>query len=522
MPCPIEFSNPDSFFKKSLQRVDDYCSWGERKVKIYSDDKIANTENYGVIQKRSTNIFLTILKIISFATIIIPLIMYGLQFALHRNFKCTIINNDTPNLNDTQKQILYKFSPNKEVWETTFEYRPEALVNFPKEVQFLKRSGLLFMSKAYESSNYTTLKDGIQFDDTDNCPRILSYGKYVRVDTLGLRYDEKTSQILDKDNVEWAFYPPQGLVKSSWRFDKNQETYKLSHEEMVTLRATAGKYNPAIPVNEQSEFIQIFTSADIEKEKPSGLTKNLGNLSFSHTGVRLIKADGSVFSLAIENKYFETTLTQGFPFNYLTSVPADVSKRDYQEIRPFGERYVTTIPIAQGKASVDQVLDELAQISASGDIRFNFPKMNCVAFADLVLKRFEVEGLPNCEMHLGKLFSTAMPWFKDEDYNAPYTRNDFQIFMENLTSRVLGMDKVHKDIDNTKNVDTLPEYWKKMWSVGRQSPGTLTDPERAEFMWSGSLSRWQKAQPSTVTFTYDKKHPRFFIVEDHKQVVDAA
>lgn len=526
---PITFTNCNSLFKKTLQYVDDYCGcWNSKKVVVIND------KNEAIRESNSSNVFIKLAIIVSYATLIIPAIMYGLQYLLHNHYQAKALSFDSRDLNVEQKASLYPFNPMKKLW-AQFRFPDEALRDHPADALFLKNSGLLFISKAHPNLPF-------KFDE-ENRPMIPCNGTYSRVDKLieehgftaknnGISYE-----IRDKDNKEWNFVADHGLVQTDWTFKREYPSYRLSPEELQQLKK-CGKLQDNNPA--KSCFVQVFTTPR-PLAPDCKLAENLNDQTPSHVGVRLVLADGSVYSTGYETNC-SAEENYGSFLTRFTTVPAKPSVRDYEEFARYSTRLVTTVPVTP--EAMEGILNDLTAISEAplGKARFNHLKMNCLTFASLVLKKAGVnedfddyftsilyKALPDVEAIplVGKPFArvrgesrrvvSKMPSCVQEglqnisDFFTYIPRKIITVIL-NIVMLILGMGRKSKYLPKELG-DGLPQDFDKLSKIERGiSWNQLFDDEANKVTWPARFIAWQKKQASTQKFTSKEGNPLFNIV----------
>lgn len=514
----IEFKNCDTFYKQSLELVSDYFHlWEGRKLLVL------NERNEAIWVKRSPHLLSTIFKIVSYATIIIPLIVFTAQAIFKAAFKPEIKKFGQKDLSPEVKQALYENNSNKKVWEL-FGYKPEALLHYPKEVQFLKESSILFSIKTLESSNHPMHQRGIEYD-TDDHPKIFSEGEFVRVDTLierhQLKVDPKTKGLIDGEGNEWAFLYGHGLIRANWKFDKSLPSYELNEAELQKLQALYhGEY-----------FIQLVTR-ELQPPSTHPLLNNFYMQVPAHASLRVIGKDGRVYSTSLQTERLREVSQSVIP-QILTTIPAYIANVDYEEVRPFHKQYTTTFPITQ--KIFDEVIAELHDLSQSDMARFHFRRMNCGRFAQMIINRCGIEvsaltslkeiiwrALPDLHRipHVGSLLDKVRKLFANfvdaipEPVCLPfnYLAEKIYLLFHTCLTLALGTNQKYKKLVEGYG-EHLPDYLRPLFDFdGSVCLDNMFDLTQFEVYYTPLLTDWQKRHPNTVVYDYDKKHPRFCIV----------
>ena len=499
---PICFNECNTFYKKILQFVDNYCSWSHKKILVI------NEKNEGVVLKRPIHFVQKIAKILTYPFLITFLLW--LQWALHRDFKATILDFNSTDLTPEQKQAMLPFNPMRKLWNE-FGYKEEALRDHPSDALFLKNSHLMFIIKAHPEAPLLY--------DEENQPKILCQGRYQRIGDLRETYQFKLHHnglgvdITDKEGKEWNFVANHGLVQTDWRFKKEYPSFKLSENQLFQLQQIAKKQD-GDPT--KIAFLQIYSSIrPFFSDKK--LTRNLREQTPTHVGIRLIRQDGTGYSIGYESRLMGRINFKFFPIRFLTTIPAKPSIRDYDEFYSYDTRLVTTIPMDPDK--LDSMLDEIESISKESDCRFNHIKMNCVAFAGIAL---EQAGVSHCfEEYLSNILYKALPdALRPIKINIPIrikqvlnlVPTKLSTFFLNLLLVLIGMNMKSKEIPD-RNANHAPRGWTKLSQFNKGFHwSSLFKKDATRLYWPPLVTAWQREQPSTQIFRYKKGNPEFNII----------
>lgn len=245
------------------------------------------------------------------------------------------------------------------------------LVEHADFADFLRKSGLLYAIRGYQrtleksnSDERLPIQQGILLDD-DRHPQMLVDGNWMKWSELKelVTYDPVRKAIVSKNDPqkEWNYYYPNGLIPQS-RFHSVVPTYKLSEAELESLRERAESNE------EKTHFIQVFTS------------DNSMISTLSHTALRLIDNEGSLYSLG-----FETTPEIDPPSSVLLARTKEgaVASRDYDEFRPFAKRRVTTVALTE--AQYEAAMDRVTAYSKK-KLKFTHTHQNCTTFVADIMK----------------------------------------------------------------------------------------------------------------------------------------
>jgi hypothetical protein len=213
----------------------------------------------------------------------------------------------------------------------------------------------------------------------------------------------------DKIRQRWNYFSPDGLVPvDRYRHKELYPVEKLSGQDMADLLAHAHTFapdgQPAVPDPAKTCVIQIFTN-------PRNLTSHddnffLSRLSASqpvHAGIRIIKADGSVYSTGLSGLPEEQALREGAG-NLLVTVNSAPAILDFEEFRPHEGRIVTSIAVTP--EVFKETMDTLNKYRED-TVRFNLARQNCVLLATEVLKKAGVATAN--QITVGELMSGLIP-----------------------------------------------------------------------------------------------------------------
>ncbi len=106
---PIHFKNPTTVKQHIQEAVDDYFYLSGKSVQVIKSNKTAIIEEPEKIT--ATQVGIAAIKILSYITLIIPLIMLAAKAALRPSLKGYIITNATENKTQIPEQILRTVTP---------------------------------------------------------------------------------------------------------------------------------------------------------------------------------------------------------------------------------------------------------------------------------------------------------------------------------------------------------------------------------------------------------------------------
>lgn len=408
----------------------------------------------------------------------------------------------------------------------------------PDCAKFLKESGLLFAIRGYQHSierrgemlrGEENMKTGIKLD-RDGHPLLLKEGEWTRWELIKkeLRFDKENKEIVSTGDasIEWNYFYPYGLVPGS-RYNEIKQIYRLSGKEMESLKQHAASYfeiNPDTdPGVEKNCFIQVYTTA------------RKSNLLDMHAAVRLIDQEGRVYSMGYEMPMeHQNRIISGSARTFLATGVVTISTLDYDEFRPFDDRYVTTVPISAEKAK--KVLEQMKEYTHL-PLRFNFIRQNCARFALEALRLAGVENIdPKIDISgifarlilpanlfnmlqkgIEKISAFAFVAFGIMHTYAPnmadavataytviaFVPRKIGTVARNILICILGGRRaatplppnVEDDRDNKQQLKAFSRvmvHWKDLWS---EDLGTVYYPPK--------ITEWQQKQHSTIKHAYE-------------------
>ena len=180
------------------------------------------------------------------------------------------------------------------------------------------------------------IQKGIQLDEARH-PLILVQGNWMRWEDLNkiVRYDEKKKEIVSRDDPEkeWNYFAPNGLTQQK-RYNQIYPVYQLSKAERALIEAEGEKFGAIDLPKDKSQlrYMQVFTSHNSPFAK------------LSHVAFRLIDENGKVYSSGFE------TPSSEIPFDkqkFVGTYHISIASLDYDELKPYFSRRVTTIPLTE-------------------------------------------------------------------------------------------------------------------------------------------------------------------------------
>ncbi len=182
----------------------------------------------------------------------------------------------------------------------------------------------------------------------------------------------------------WNYLSPDGLVPvdrfyhhenvermTSQDQEVNSELQvveKLNAEEMATLLAASSPDRTSL----ENCVLQIVTHP--RKAMNSEVAKHLNKEMPVHCGIRLVTADGQVYSTGFGSTNFEDQWSPDLR-HYFSTINGQPTVMDYEEFRPHEGRVTTNVAISEDKK--DAILEFLNK-ARKKSIRFSITKQNCM------------------------------------------------------------------------------------------------------------------------------------------------
>jgi hypothetical protein len=378
------------------------CSWLRQYNDAFSRfEQMAAHGAYSLLQKEITNMT--------------PLLTEGLRIAeasSHDSSVISMINNLVkPRLHQLQRSYVEAkkniAQKPKLVEEDEKIVKKWGNLKLPKSIltnhidfaRFLMESGLAFKIVGYRETCRNSHLHDVKLD-SDGQPMIKVQGAFKRWDVIKkeLSYDSKQNRIFSlayRGSIvqSWTYLSPNGLVPIDRLNHKQIPIYQLNEQERQRVLSHARKFyntneeiDPGVP---KDWVVQFHTSprrqfvASIPPLPDHPLLDNLARNLNTHIVMRLIAPNGDVYSFGLEMPTdSQEFLWENGMAKFLGTVPARICVGDYEEFRPYKERFVTNIPLSAQRAE-----NILSFINHSGDVRFNFLRQNCASLMHIVLKQ---------------------------------------------------------------------------------------------------------------------------------------
>lgn len=278
------------------------------------------------------------------------------------------------------KREYYKNIWNHYQWNKIVDF-DQLVDNYPDFFNLLRDSKILYTIRCYQ---HTFQEEGEFVDlaaeqlkqafivDFNGHPSLYKEGQWVRWDQLRkeIEYSQDKKQIVSKGNSDicWNYVYPNGFVPEGNR-GYLKPIYQLGATSLQTLKAFAKT------TDEKKHIIQVFTTQANHLQR------------ISHAGLRLVTADGQVYSHSFVTPDDEITMDEASPFDFLATYNVDITAPDFVETDKFLNRYVTSIPITDDQLNV--VLKRIEGYTQES-LRFNFIHQNCATFVSDVFTSIDL------------------------------------------------------------------------------------------------------------------------------------
>lgn len=449
-------------------------------------------------------------------------------YQLHQDVKaaCTQIHNylneNSDKLKAEQKWIDLGFSR-------------EWLQADPEAVHFLGRTGAILSAVTLQNSaSLQHPQPLLSFDDGKISVLVKEdeESEYVPVHQFQarVRYDERDDMFVDNTNnhgwnmTQWGFIP-KGRFEG---FEPFAQITPAALDQVVEHGKTfwSPEQQRDRNGNERTCVIQLTTSYKPRMGLPrSGLTQNAIE-TFNHIGMRIIDQNGKVYSTGYEMTAANNAATFGSPRTFLGTANAKGAWPDFDDVRPFDERHVTTIAISEEEfRQVKQFVEE------TKDARFNAVKQNCAKHVSEAFKKVGVEipvfqdcydyfanALPSLDQIpvVGKPLSwvvkaistVANAIFKFISWITPeFIKFPFRVVWEgiktvhaNLWMLILGANKMtpRDPTDPRSQEDVIDNTRMSSFSRMFRNWKDIFNPELRQFASSRKVMDWQRAQNTNV------------------------
>lgn len=222
----------------------------------------------------------------------------------------------------------------------------------------------------------------------------------------GLVEKKKAGETEETDRQRWNYFSPHGLIPvDRYKDPQLQPVEQLSPDEMSSLLAHAQTFDPEGKVDPQKTcVIQVFTNpATLSKHDDNFFLTRLSASLPVHAGIRMIDADGKVYSTGLSGLPEEQQLREG-KRNIMMTINSAPAILDFTEFQRHDGSIVTSIPITPEvfKENMDKLNAYRQQT-----VRFNIAKQNCVYLAQELLQNAGHDPKP--DLSAGELFSGILP-----------------------------------------------------------------------------------------------------------------
>lgn len=256
-----------------------------------------------------------------------------------------------------------------------------------QEITFLMQSGLASWVSCFQNST-TYGKELHALREFEGKIAIKFQGGWRPICEIMqlVEFDLPSKKLVNRHNREeaWSYTSPLGLhPQNRFQYDKLLPVEELSRDEYNKLLAHAaqGDLDPA-----KTSILQIVTTN--HSKSNNWLFRNPCSDCEEHATYRLIDEKGRVFSfgIEIEKRELDSIFKSRpfFPFTFFKTVVSKISTPDYEEVRPFHLKRVTSIAFAKEK--MDDILQTIVDQNRAG-IRFNYARQNCGSLARELLRK---------------------------------------------------------------------------------------------------------------------------------------
>ncbi len=289
------------------------------------------------------------------------------------------------------------------------------LENHADCARFLIESGLAFAIVGYRESCRNPDLHDLKLD-RDGHPMLKMQGIFRRWEAIAkeLEYDPDSNTIKSRGNtaVIWNYFHPNGLVsKDRFTYDRVYPIYQLPQTEYESVLRHAKKFyetNPEIDLGILKDcVVQFYTNPRRQGISHHPLLENLHRNIPVHVGIRLITANGEVYSFGFQMSHEEqSSILTNLLSNYLKTGEAKISMLDYEEFRKHEGRIVTSIPLTSLRCR--NILNYLSDMNQK-HLRFQYIRQNCSNLALDVLEKagYEVD----IRTTVAECFSDLLPNF---------------------------------------------------------------------------------------------------------------
>ena len=246
----------------------------------------------------------------------------------------------------------------------------------PKAVHFAVLTKLVYTIAMYEKSAAMLEGEPLTVRNVNGTAHFKVEGQWMPYAAFEnqIQYSLKLEKFLG-----WNFIHPQGFVKQDrFEYDRVYPIARMSKAGYESVLAHAQKFSDE-PQPDKSCVLQV-TSTGRDLLPKAWWAKNVREHSPEHSSVRLIMANGDVYSWGIELlRPAEQFLSRSE--HYMATGLSSVSVPDYEDPRTCDERAMVALPVSSEGA--ERVLDFVSR--ANKGIPFNLSRQNCVRFTEHVL-----------------------------------------------------------------------------------------------------------------------------------------
>ena len=266
----------------------------------------------------------------------------------------------------------------KKKW-TIFNFPQELVDSAPDCVAFLLKSGMAYLMAMFQD---TSIEPAILLG-YNNEPLIQFEGERLAWNQIKQKiclHEGSVVSVRDH-SVVYNYIWPSGFVQKDPFIKKLYPICTLSKQTRARLQNHAQNFfkdeGEVDPGQEKPCVLQLVSMTKQVIPK-NFLTENFVNTFPEHTAVRLVDSTGDLYSFGIQvskelERYAETSCC-----GFLATGYSHVVTPDYEESRPYDERFVTSIPITQKR--FDAISDFTNAVAKSPGMRFCLTRQNCTSF----------------------------------------------------------------------------------------------------------------------------------------------
>ncbi len=421
-------------------------------------------------------------------------------------------------------------------------FDPRVAFSNTEFVDSLKESRIIYRISAFRNSTERGPDtNDIRYNRETREAEVMVEGNWMgaaRFQAL-MRFDKKRDKFVTIGNEDegWNYVSPHGFVRRDRvTFREIYPVAELTAREYERLLTHARTYCEGSPDPEKRYIVQVLTNqADTwcEMHVPEmWLTKNMLRNAPRHVSVRIItpltgvESTAKVYSFGFQMDPLDSTfLREWVPFHLLGTLRGRFTTPDCEDAKRFVEKHVTSIPVTEEAAQ--RALQFVNQCNAEVT-SFNFASRNCAINGANVLRQAGIDI--DTSMPAGTFIWRMFPALKD----IPLIGTPLHVLVQMVVSVAQQIITVVKACipEPIKAVVTLvydgmgtmianigvfifggsvaKQPTRRDRSAGDAAPITPLIQSPLDFLRertclvhnSFGMTEWQKAQKSTVRYTY--------------------